>query len=486
LKIYAKTVIWRQTHINYYKFRQFNKKKTEKFGYILGIGASFLIYIIKFLIVLSGIFWYLFSFAIVSPLRRIIRFLFYKIIVKVYSFYLSFLNKIGWSGLRDNFFKFLFNQKLVHVFVVCLTVFVIFVNLSSKTRAGEISDRAKKTMLIELVNSEFGEFEEMEELIIETLDKDVVVANVPMKYIKNFNVGLLSHHGLVDDKKEDLDISNGEHAIIETEPTEITKAKDATRSKIVTYKVKSGDSISTIAEEFSISVNTVLWENSLTAYSVIRPGDELSILPVSGVTHEVKSGENLSFISTKYDIGQSEILKINKLASASRLSIGQQLIIPGGSVIRVAKPKIASSPKTVSGYTAIKNFVTAPSTKSVAGNKMLWPTTAKRITQYYSWRHKGLDIADRAPETPLFAADAGVIEESGWRRGYGYQVLINHGGGKKTRYAHASKLFVKKGDKVSRGQTIAYMGSTGWSTGPHIHFEVIINGTKYNPLHYIK
>ena len=116
---------------------------------------------------------------------------------------------------------------------------------------------------------------------------------------------------------------------------------------------------------------------------------------------------------------------------------------------------------------------------------MKWPTVGHRITQYYSWRHTGLDIANKTG-TPLYASEGGTVDYSGWSNGYGYNVLINHGGGKKTRYAHASKLYVKKGDVVSKGEAIAAMGSTGWSTGPHIHFEVIINGVKKNPLNYIK
>ena len=116
---------------------------------------------------------------------------------------------------------------------------------------------------------------------------------------------------------------------------------------------------------------------------------------------------------------------------------------------------------------------------------MAWPTVGARITQYFSWRHVGVDIANKTG-TPLYAADAGVVEFAGWATGYGNSIVINHGGGKKTRYGHASKLFVKVGDEVEKGENIAAMGSTGWSTGPHLHFEVMINGAKYNPLNYIR
>lgn len=116
---------------------------------------------------------------------------------------------------------------------------------------------------------------------------------------------------------------------------------------------------------------------------------------------------------------------------------------------------------------------------------MNWPAGVRKITQYFSWRHTGLDIAGPLG-TPIYAADSGTVEIEGWGSGYGNQIVINHGGGKKTRYAHLSKFYVEKGEAVTKGQAIAAMGSTGWSTGSHLHFEVIINGTKYNPLNYIK
>ncbi|PIR93373.1 hypothetical protein COT99_00905, partial [Candidatus Falkowbacteria bacterium CG10_big_fil_rev_8_21_14_0_10_43_10] len=103
----------------------------------------------------------------------------------------------------------------------------------------------------------------------------------------------------------------------------------------------------------------------------------------------------------------------------------------------------------------------------------------------YNWSHHAVDIANKIG-TAIYAADAGTVEYAGWGSGYGNQIVIDHGGGKKTRYAHASKLFVSKGDTIAKGQTIAAMGSTGWSTGPHLHFEVIINGGKLNPLDFIK
>ena len=116
---------------------------------------------------------------------------------------------------------------------------------------------------------------------------------------------------------------------------------------------------------------------------------------------------------------------------------------------------------------------------------MNWPTVGHYITQYFSWRHYGVDIANKVG-TPIYASDTGVVEYAGWGKGYGNQIVIDHGGGKKTRCGHLSKFYCKVGDEVDKGEAIGAMGSTGWSTGSHLHFEVIINGRKVNPLNYVK
>ncbi len=258
------------------------------------------------------------------------------------------------------------------------------------------------------------------------------------------------------------------------------------RNGIVYYTVQKGDTVSTIARRFDITINTILWANNLGSYSLIRPGDSLAILPESGILHTVKSGDTISKIANTYDVEEEKILSSNQLGSTLR--IGDKIMIPGGRKITVAS--VAKPATTVSsnnpGLGIIRDLVKAPSSPAAdSGAKMAWPTDGARITQYYSWRHTGLDIANKTG-TPLYAAEAGTVTYSGWSNGYGYNVLVDHGDGRQTRYAHASKLFVEVGDSVSRGENIAAMGSTGWSTGPHIHFEVIINGKKQNPLNYIK
>jgi LysM repeat protein len=287
-----------------------------------------------------------------------------------------------------------------------------------------------------------------------------------------------------DESGEIANLTQEGTALIKPEMVE-TEKTILPREKIVYYEVMPGDTVSTIAQQFDISVNTVLWENNLNAYSLIRPGDKLAILPMSGITHKVAKGDTLSSISKTYDIDQKDIMEANQISDPSQISVSEILLIPGGK-----KQSYASSQaKTTSGYNIIKdiivNQISKPKSATPTGNKMQWPTVGSRITQYYSWRHAAIDIANKTG-TPIYAADAGTVEYVGWGSGYGNEIIINHGGGKKTRYAHLSKFYCKTGDKVSKGETIGAMGSTGWSTGPHLHFEVIINGTKYNPLNYVR
>lgn len=254
------------------------------------------------------------------------------------------------------------------------------------------------------------------------------------------------------------------------------------RDKIVYYTVQKGDTISTIARNFDITINTILWSNNLSAYSLIRPGDSLTILPYSGVIHTVKSGDTISRISKLYGVEDGKILSSNNIGGV--LKIGDKIIVPGGSKL-VANVATAKSSNTT-GLSIIRDIVKAPAAIA-SGAKMVWPTVGHRITQYFSWKHNGVDIANKVG-TAIYAAEAGTVEiaSGGYNGGYGNTILINHGGGKKTRYGHLSKLYVKAGETVEKGENIGLMGSTGRSTGPHLHFEVITNGTRYNPLNYIK
>lgn len=263
--------------------------------------------------------------------------------------------------------------------------------------------------------------------------------------------------------------------------------KQTLREQIDIYTVQDGDTISSIANLFAISINTILWENKLNSQNYIKPGQKLKILPTSGITHTVKNGENLNKIAKNYSIEKSSILTFNEISNESLLHPGQKIIIPEGEPIIKAKPK-AKKKKTITKK--IQNIFTnetpPPSPKAAETKGMVWPTPGYVITQYYNWRHTGLDL-DGETGDPIYSSDDGKVEVSAWNNGgYGFQVVVNHQNGIKTRYAHCSKLSVKAGDMVKKGDTVCLMGSTGRSTGSHLHYEVIVDGVRRNPLNYIE
>jgi len=460
-----------------------------------------LIFLAKIIVFLKKLFSFLLSFLLVKPGALILRIFFYKVAVKIYGLYLSIARKLGWSKNKTASWSFIFDQKLIHITVITITFILVFSNLTSDTKAQSLSEANGKTILSSLIQNEFGSPEEAQ-LIVETFDQEATISPTQQNYLDNLvrvKSQPIAEMKPSENQDTDLDNRNNEGtAILNPGIAETNKTKQD-RHEIIAYKVEPGDTISTIAQQFDIGVNTILWANDLNAYSVIRPGDSLKILPVSGVLHNVASGENLKSIASMYGVNQQDIQQSNNLGDGNRLTIGQKLIIPGGKKGSFTDPNT----RTYSGIALLKDLIKpkknsnsdsadASDSNNIpqnaapgSSNKMHWPTSGYRITQYFSWKHFAVDIADHIG-TPLYAADSGVVETAGWGTGYGNQIVVNHGGGKKTRYAHLSKFYVSVGDKVTKGQTIGAMGSTGWSTGSHIHFEVIINGVKYNPLNYVR
>lgn len=430
-----------------------------------------------------------FSF-LLRPFWRVLKFIFFKILVKIYLNYLVLIKRLGWNKLRGSFVSFLLNQRVVHVLVIVLAVTVSFFGLLSKySQAKTLSDRASKTLLSEMVSGEFVDISAEDDYLIEEVVDDGSASTHNQFRYDNTAPSVAGHMGIstsTDDLyANDLDSNlalRGDDILVKPELA-TTKISKKTRKEAIEYVVKPGDSVSTIASDFDISVNTILWENGLTAYSLIRPGDKLTILPDTGVNHKVAKGETLGAISSKYDIDADAILLANNMSDDAPLTIGQKLFIPGG---RKYQAPVASKPAApaYNPIAVIKDLIN-PDADNTPANKMFWPTKGV-ITQYYTWKHHGLDIANKQG-TPIYACDAGTVVYSGWSTaGYGNMIEIDHGGGKHTRYGHFYQLSVKVGDKVQRGQLIGLMGTTGHSTGPHLHLEVRINNVTYNPLSYIK
>jgi LysM repeat protein len=230
--------------------------------------------------------------------------------------------------------------------------------------------------------------------------------------------------------------------------------------KISVYVVRKGDTLSEIAEMFGVSANTILWANDIKA-SAIKEGQELVILPISGVRHVVKSGDTLQSIAKRYKADFSDVLSYNGFNSGTKIAVGDVVIIPDG-VISAPKASIARS----SGSSVSSNY------PSYSGY-YLRPIAGGRRSQGVHGNN-GVDMASPTGTPVMASADGRVIvsRSGGYNGGYGTYVVISHSNGTQTLYAHMSANYVSVGQYVDQGQTIGAVGSTGRSTGPHLHFEV--------------
>ncbi|GEM_PF-4691154 len=254
-------------------------------------------------------------------------------------------------------------------------------------------------------------------------------------------------------------------------------SSDSSRKTPTTYSVATGDTLSSIAERFDLNITTILWENKLSLSSTLRIGQELTILPVNGIRHTIKNGDTIESLAKRYNADAEKILTFNAIKSTAPLRLATDLIIPDG------RPAYEPPAQPRTRLARIERFFTKKVTQPVKRlGQMLWPTPVRRLTQYFSWRHPGIDIKG-AMGTPVYAAGEGTVTEAGWNRGgYGNQVILTHTDGKRTRYAHLSRISVKVAEGVRQGEVIGLVGSTGRSTGPHLHFEVIAGGRRLNPL----
>lgn len=234
--------------------------------------------------------------------------------------------------------------------------------------------------------------------------------------------------------------------------------------EISVYIVREGDTLSKVAEMFNVTTNTILWANNIGKASAIQPGDELIILPITGVRHVVKKGDSIKSIADKYSGNIDDILAYNQLESGDELKPGVTIVIPGGEVEiakEVPSKKTTSAPaKGTAAAGSIRGYFTHP----VPG--------AVRTQGIHGYN--GVDLA--APVgTPVRAAAAGEViisKSEGWNGGYGQYIVVKHANGTQTLYAHLSANKVAPGAKVAQGQLIGSVGNTGRSTGNHLHFEV--------------
>lgn len=246
------------------------------------------------------------------------------------------------------------------------------------------------------------------------------------------------------------------------------------RDKIEDYSVEGGDTLETIAKKFDISVDTIKWANDLES-DTIKPGQVLKIPPVTGVVHKVTSGENVYNIAKKYHTDAQKIVNFpfNDFADLDTFTLlsGQTLYVPDGTI---EEEKLA-----------VSQFVAKIQAGVKGSSNFIWPTSGG-ITQYPVWYHMALDIANAAAP-PILASDTGTVTFAGCTQyGYGCNIIVDHGNGYLTLYAHLSSIGVSPGQAVTQGQQIGVMGSTGRSTGTHLHFEVRSGDAVLNPLNFLK
>jgi murein DD-endopeptidase MepM/ murein hydrolase activator NlpD len=259
-----------------------------------------------------------------------------------------------------------------------------------------------------------------------------------------------------------------------------TLVSDKIRDKAIEYAVQPGDTVGSIAEKFGISQDTIRWQNNLKSKDSIKVGQVLEILPVTGISHKVQKGDTVYSIAKRYDSGAQAIVDFpyNTFANDEtfELAIGQTVIVPDG----VKPAEVLWSP-----LASVRQITPNAGTVVASGN-FVWPAGGT-ITQRFVWYHPGIDIANKAAPA-ILAADAGTVVIAGWidNGGYGNRVMIDHGNGYRTLYAHLSSIYVVPGQTVRRGDSIGKMGSTGRSTGIHLHFEVSLNGSRLNPLNVLR
>lgn len=304
---------------------------------------------------------------------------------------------------------------------------------------------------------------------------------------------------VVDDGLAKFDLGNGgvklalagnTDQVVELTPgqmdiTPVTQYSEKPRSEILDYSVEAGETLSNIASKFGVSIDTLRWANSdkiTDKKDTIKAGTILKIPPVSGVIHTVKSGENIYSIAKKYKVDPQSIVDFpfNSFTNDETfaLAIGQSLVIPDGTM---PEQELWSIP------TASIDRILTPNAGAVsATGSWIWPSAGKVTQGFKSW-HKGLDIANSAGGA-ILAADSGTIIVAGWpdNTGYGNRVVIDHGNGLQTLYGHMSKISVVVGQTVRRGDKIGDMGSTGRSTGTHLHFEIRTGRGNANPLDALK
>lgn len=251
------------------------------------------------------------------------------------------------------------------------------------------------------------------------------------------------------------------------------------------YHVWRGDTLKSISRRFWLTERTIKQVNRLPRnLRALRPGGLLYLPRVSGLMHPVQPREDLGDLAIRYRVSLRRLYANNPQIKSKKLRPGQRVFVPGATRLRF-RPIVRVSKRVLKPRSAAVRRQRALSYSY--SERMIWPAYGDFTSGFgarWGGFHSGVDIAN-SYGTPIRAAMDGVVISAGWEGGYGYAIDIRHYNGIVTRYAHCQQMYVSAGTRVGRGQVIAAMGATGNTTGPHVHFEVHVNGQAVNPRAYL-
>ena len=279
----------------------------------------------------------------------------------------------------------------------------------------------------------------------------------------------------------------------ETPQVTAAAAAAAAATPYFTYTIQPGDSVAGIAAAFGVGEDYIIWNNPHVASNpdLLIVGATVLVPTVNGIVYNVTVGDTLNDIATYYQVDVSSILAFNAatVPSADSVVEGMTIVIPGG--VPAAPPAVVAAveepyePEPLPAAVEEEPYIPAPPAAPISSG-FIWPFYGN-ISTYFDWSHPGIDVDGfGAYGAPIVAAAGGTVVLTAWDSwGYGYHVIVDHGDGTRTLYAHLSDIWVSQGEYVSQGQAVGALGSTGYSTGAHLMFNIYVGGVAVDPLAYL-
>lgn len=445
-------------------------------------GISLLVRLLRIAKSLAKGLWWLIVI-IVSPLMLVLKVLLKPLAVFLYRQYLKFIAVLKKSSFFQNKVFFIFGNKyFIHVIIVTLTLFVASTNVIQAKKVYD-EDFGTQSGLYKIAGEE-NEFD------TEIVEKGLPTSGSTQDFYVNTDGMLVASIPRIDPQAQRLHTIEEELQLMKTSSAlasgTVLSTEVGIRSDFTEYKIREGDSVGSLANRFGVTVNTILWANDLTSKSYIKPGDTLSIPPYSGYTVEVKDGDTLQKLAAKHEGDFDATLEA--LEGNEIIPVGSKIVIADGQPYIPPPPTPVQTAYAGSSGSSANLFQQRNLPAGVTAGNLNWPVGCRNTPSTYYGHGLARDIACPSG-TPIYAAEAGtayIRNSGGYGGGYGNYVDVVHGGGMTTRYAHMSAFNISSGQAVSRGQVIGFVGSTGRSSGPHVHFEVQINGVRQEPLNYIR